>query len=76
MVRERVPDARLTLEPTAGEGALAGLPPSDTTRIRTELGWEPTHTIREAVDAYVSWLEANPDDWSFDAETVPWVATD
>lgn len=72
LVRERVPDADLELEALESEDQLDGRQPSDTTRIRTDLGWTPTHSIPETVDAYVSWLREHPDDWSFDRESVPW----
>ena len=75
MVREEVPDAELELADVRGDDQLLRRPPSDTSRIREDLGWEPTHTIREAVAAYVDWLEANPDAWTFDASEVPWPTT-
>lgn len=72
MVLERVPDADLDLGEERGDDQLEGLPPSDTARIREDLGWEAEYGIEETVYAYVDWLEANPEKWSFDPEDVPW----
>lgn len=72
IVREHVPDAAFELEAVESEDQLSGLPPSDTTRIRDELGWAPEYTISEGVGAYVSWLGDHPDAWSFDRDAVPW----
>lgn len=72
MARERVPDAALELADAEGDHEFEGLPPSDASRIRGDLGWEPTHTAEEAVDAYVTWLEENPGAWSFDPAETPW----
>lgn len=72
LVREQVPDANLKLDAVESEDQLTGMPPSDTTRVRDELGWTPTHTIPEAIKTYVSWLREHPDDWSFDRDAVPW----
>lgn len=72
LVREQVPDVKLELDALESEDQLNGSPPSDTTRIRDELGWTPTHTISEAIEAYISWLREHPDDWSFDRAAVPW----
>jgi nucleoside-diphosphate-sugar epimerase len=72
ILEERLPDAQLELGEDRGDDVLPYLPPSDTTRLREETGWEPTLTIEETVDEYVEWLQANPDDWSFDPGDVPW----
>jgi UDP-glucose 4-epimerase len=72
MVRDHVPDAPLEMGDPPDEDELAYHPPTDTTRIREDLGWEPTHTVDEAVAAYVEWLRENPGKWSFDPESVPW----
>lgn len=72
VVRDHVPNAAFELEAVESEDQLSGLPPSETTRIRDELGWTPEYTISEAVGAYVSWLRENPDAWSFDRDAVPW----
>lgn len=72
VVRDHVPDAAFDLEAVESGDQLSGLPPSETTRIRDELGWVPEYTISEAVNAYVSWLRENPDAWTFDRDAVPW----
>lgn len=72
LVRDRIPDVPLELEALESEDQLGGRPPSDTSRIHEDLGWTPTHTIPDAVDASISWLREHPDDWSFDRESVPW----
>lgn len=71
-VRAHVPDAEFEMSDRRGQDALEALPPSDTSRIREDLGWEPEYTIEEAVEVYVDWLRENPDMWSFDASDVPW----
>jgi UDP-glucose 4-epimerase len=72
LVDERVSGADLELR-SAEEGMqLGSKPPIDAARLRGDLDWEPTHTVAEAVDAYVEWLEANPDSWSFDPSEAPW----
>jgi len=76
MVRERVPDAELTLGSERGADELPAHPPTDTTRIRDDIGWDPTHTVEEAIDAYVTWLENNPEKWSFEASDAPWIGGD
>ncbi|MEF8789452.1 MAG: NAD-dependent epimerase/dehydratase family protein [Haloarculaceae archaeon] len=76
IVADRVPDAEVTLRPGREDGEYPPFPPSDCTRLREDVGWEPTLDIPETVDAYVEWLEANPDAWSFDASEAPWEATD
>lgn len=72
MVRDTVPDANLTIGTERGADELTAHPSSDTARIREDLGWEPTHTVRESVEAYVDWLQNNPELWSFDASDAPW----
>lgn len=71
-VREYVPGAALEIGDTRGADELPATPPTNTTRIRTDLGWEPTHSIEEMIETYVQWLQENPDKWSFDATDVPW----
>lgn len=73
-VRGRVPDAKLTLLEPEGEGFPVH-PPTDTARIRSDLGWSPRYGPMEAVDAYVDWLERNPEKWSIGVDDAPW-ATD
>lgn len=72
MVREEVPDAAFDLADGRGDDQLLDRPTSDTTRIREDLGWEPRYSVREALVAYVEWLEDNPEAWSFDPADVPW----
>lgn len=71
-VRKYVPDAEFEMSDRRGKDALEALPPSDTSRIREDLGWEPEYTIEEAVEVYVDWLRENPEKWSFDGDDVPW----
>lgn len=72
MVTVRVPDAKLELSEERGDDQLEGLPPSDTSRIREDVGWEAEYDIEETVGAYIDWLESNPEKWSFDPSEVPW----
>lgn len=73
MVRELVPGADLEFAEDRSDDQLLRRPVSDTARIREDLGWEPSYSIREAIDAYVSWLRDHPDAWSFDVADVPWM---
>ncbi len=34
---------------------------ADTTRIRTELGWEPRHSLAAGLAAFAAWLDAHPE---------------
>jgi UDP-glucose 4-epimerase len=72
MVREYVPDAEFAFSERRGGDEFASHPMTDTSCIRTDLGWEPEHTIAEGVEAYVEWLRANPEKWTFDPAAVPW----
>lgn len=72
VVTERVPGAEITLRPGREDGEYPPFPPSDSSRLREDVGWEATLDLGETVDAYVDWLEANPDAWSFDPEDAPW----
>jgi nucleoside-diphosphate-sugar epimerase len=72
LVQEIVPEAALELGAGRGDDQLVRRPPSDTSRIREDLGWEPALDLRETIEAYVEWLREHPEDWSFEAETVPW----
>jgi nucleoside-diphosphate-sugar epimerase len=76
MVREEVPEADLTVAEVDDEDQLLRRAASDSRRIREDVGWEPIHDVRGAISAYVEWLRANPDAWSFDADDVPWDAVD
>ncbi len=72
LVDERVDSADLDLLPPEGGMQLDSKPPIDATRLRTDTGWETTHGIEDAIDAYVEWLNANPKSWSFDPAAAPW----
>jgi nucleoside-diphosphate-sugar epimerase len=71
LVRERVPDADITLEDSVGEELVPSLPPSDASRLRTKCDWSG-RSVADAVDAYVGWLEANEQRWEFnpDVDTI------
>lgn len=71
-VNERVENAELQLASTESGMQLGSKPPIDASRLRTDLDWEPTHSVEESIDAYVEWLEQTPDAWSFDPSNVPW----
>lgn len=74
LVRTHVPGANLELGGERGADELPAHPPTDTSRIREDLGWRPHYTISEALQTYVEWLDAHPDLWSFDASDAPWLA--
>lgn len=74
LLEERVEGTNFELGLERGDDVLPYLPPSDTTRLREETGWEPTLTVEETVDLYVEWLEDNPDAWEFDPADVPWAS--
>jgi len=76
LVAERVPGADVTLRPGREEGEYPPFPPSDSSRLREDVGWEATLDIPETVDRYVEWLEANPDAWTFDPDEAPWGTAD
>jgi nucleoside-diphosphate-sugar epimerase len=72
IVKEHIPDADLPLGEPDEDAELLSRPPTNTTRIRTDLGWSPTRSIPDAIAGYIEWLENNPDSWSFDPNDVPW----
>jgi nucleoside-diphosphate-sugar epimerase len=72
LVQECIPGADLEPGDARGDDGLHSLPPTDTSRLRAATGWETEHSIRDAVESYAAWLEANPEAWSFDPDTVPW----
>lgn len=74
MVRDHIPDAPLEMGDARGQDELESRPPTDTTRIREDLDWAPTHTVAEAVETYIEWLRDNPAKWSFDPADAPWVS--
>lgn len=71
-LRDLLPDADIDLADQRADDEFEGLPPTDTRRIKADLAWEPTLDPREAVEAYVEWLQSNPDAWSIDPEDAPW----
>ena len=76
VVSDRVPGADVTLRSGRKDGEYPPFPRSDSSRLQEDVGWEATLDIAETVDAYVEWLEANPDAWTFDPDEVPWETTD
>ena len=75
IVRDVLPDAPIQLAAIDDDNQqLRRRPPSDSSRIRDDLGWEPQYSAREAIVAYINWLQDNPEKWSFDAEELPWDA--
>lgn len=72
VVRGRVPRADVTLRPERDDGEFPPLPPSDTTRLREDVGWEPTLDVAGTVETYVEWLESNSEGWTFDPDEAPW----
>lgn len=76
MVRNLVADTNLTIGTERGADEFAAHPPTDTTRISDDIGWEPTHTVNEEVEVYVDWLQNNSERWSFDSEDALWVVGD
>lgn len=76
LVSEIVPDAEIQMQETTADETWTGgrnnHPPTDSTRIRTDLGWKPKHSLQEMVEEYVEWLTTNSDLWSFGREDIPW----
>jgi UDP-glucose 4-epimerase len=72
MVDERVDGADLRVVEPDETSELMARPPSDPERLRDGVGWEATHSIADAIDAYVEWLRATPDSWTFDPAEAPW----
>jgi UDP-glucose 4-epimerase len=59
-VRKAVPGARCAaLKPGRSPNAPTN-PATDLSRIKTELGYEPEHTVETGVAAYIEWLWKNP----------------
>ena len=69
------PDVQLEIGAPRGDDHLFQRPASDPHRMADDFGWTPTYSIAEAVEAYIDWLEANPDSWTFDVDDIPWDAT-
>ena len=72
IVTRHLSEVKLEIGDRRGDDVLPWLPPSDTSRLHEETGWEPTKTVEEAVVDYIEWLQANPDAWEFDPTDVPW----
>lgn len=76
LVSEVVPDADIQLQDKPADATWTGgrnnHPPTDSARIRNDLGWEPTYSLQEMVEAYVEWLTTNPESWAFSSEDIPW----
>lgn len=59
-VRKAVPGARCeALKPGRTPGG-AQNPATDLSRIKTDVGYEPAHTLESGIAAYVEWLRRNP----------------
>lgn len=76
LVTERVPDAALTVTDAHTEAQWAGdrnnHPPTDSSRIRRDIGWSPRYALSDMIDTYVTWLEEHPTSWSFSTTDLPW----
>jgi len=59
-VQKAVPGARCAaLKPGRTPNAPTN-PATDLSRIKSELGYEPEHTVETGVAAYIEWLRKNP----------------
>lgn len=76
LVSEAIPDVDIQMQETNPSTTWSkgrnSHPPTDSARIRNDLGWEPEHSLQEMVEAYVEWLTTNPESWAFTSEDVPW----
>lgn len=72
LVEKIVPSAEIVIGDARGGDELELLPPSDSSRIRDDIGWNPVYTLEETIRRYVAWLQDNPKKWEFDPATVPW----
>lgn len=72
IVQEHVPDADFEFNEKRSDDQLEHLPPSDTSRIKQDIGWEATYSVEETVKAYLDWLRNNPMKWSFEPSDIPW----
>jgi len=76
MVRELVPDAELKTEDIDDDNRqLFERPPSDYSRIREDFGWKPEYSIEDSIEEYITWLQENPNKWSFSLSDVPWLSS-
>ncbi|MFC7157025.1 NAD-dependent epimerase/dehydratase family protein [Halomarina halobia] len=71
-LRDLIPDAEINIADRRADDEFEGLPPTDTSRIEADLGWEPTLRPGQAVETYVEWLRTTPNAWSIDPEDAPW----
>ncbi|WP_254532929.1 NAD-dependent epimerase/dehydratase family protein [Natrinema gelatinilyticum] len=75
-VSEVVPEAEIHLQEKPADATWEGdrnnHPPTDSSRIQDDLGWKPTYSLQEMVEAYVEWLITNPESWEFSREDIPW----
>lgn len=65
MISESKPNAPIEVEKPANFDDSPALPPSDTSRIEDDLGWEATYSIQEMVEEYLAWLKENPKSWVY-----------
>lgn len=72
IVKEHIPDADLPIGEPDEDAEILSRPPTNTSRIESDLGWSPSRSIPDAIAGYIEWLEENPDGWSFDPDEVPW----
>lgn len=76
LVSEVISDADIQMQETNTDTTWSegrnSHPPTDSARIRNDLGWEPEHSLQEMVEAYIEWLTTNPESWAFSNEDVPW----
>lgn len=76
IVSEVIPDSDLTVEKSNHHGQWLknrnSHPPTNSTRIRENLGWSPSHSLSEMVIKYIEWLRDNPDSWSYAKDDIPW----
>lgn len=72
IVKEHIPDADLPLGEPDEDAELLSRPPTNTSRIESDLGWSPTRSIPDAIEGYIEWLEEHPEGWNFDPNDVPW----
>lgn len=70
ILRDEYPDAdiEVTDQDEIATGIEEGLPVTDSTRLKGDLGWAPEHTFEEGIHKYLDWLRANPEMWSFDPD--------
>lgn len=65
LVESRLPNIGVTIDDPADPESDPVLPLTDTSRIKNDIGWEPTYSIPDMVYNYLDWLTDNPDAWTF-----------